>query len=116
MSRKVLYSRAAIGDLDGIAEWVAGETGDADGARRVVRRIVERVGLLGDFPEMGRELPETIGAGIGYRHLVAGAWRVFYRVGEDAVWVDRVLHSRRNHMVALFGEDAGDGVGVSEGA
>lgn len=114
MSRKVLYSKAAIGDLDGIAEWVAGETGDADGARRVVRRIVERVGLPGDFPEMGRELPEAIGAGMGYRHLVVGAWRVFYRVGENVMWVDRVLHSRRNHMVALFGEDAGDGEGAEE--
>ena len=61
MSRKVLYSKAAIGDLDGIAEWVAGETGDTDGARRVVRRIVERVGLPGDFPEMGRELRRRLG-------------------------------------------------------
>lgn len=111
MSRKVFYSRAAVGDLDGIEEWLAGETGDAEGARRTVRRIVERAGMLGDFPEMGRELPETIGAGMGYRHLVAGAWRVFYRVGAGTVWVDRVLHSRRNHMVALFGEDEGDGDG-----
>lgn len=111
MSHKVLYSKAAVVDLDEIEEWVAGETGDAEGARRVVRRIVKKIGLLGKTPELGRVLPETIGAGMGYRHLVAGAWRVFYRVGDGVVWVDRVLHSRRNHMVALFGESEGDGDG-----
>ena len=108
MHRRVLYSKAAVGDLEEIESWIAGETGDADGARKRVRRMVERVGLLGDFPELGRELPETIVAGMGYRHFVAGAWRVFYRVGDGEVWVDRVLHSRRNHMRALFGEDEGE--------
>lgn len=109
MSRRVLYSKAAVGDLEEIESWIAGETGDADGARKIVRRIVERVGLLGDLPELGRELPETIAAGMGYRHLVAESWRVFYRVGKGEVRVDRVLHSRRNHMLALFGEDGGEG-------
>ena len=108
MTRKVLYSAAAVADLDEIRDWVAGETGDDAGACTLVRRIAERVGMLGDFPEMGRELPETMGAGKGCRHLVAGAWRAFYRVEAGAVKVDRILHSRRNHMRALFGEAGGE--------
>ncbi len=115
MRHKVLYSKAAIGDLDEIEEWVVGETGDVDGARRIVRRIVERIGSLGSAPELGRVLPETICAGMGYRHLVAGAWRVFYRVEGGVVWVDRVLHSRRNHMMALFGESDEGVDGGTEG-
>ena len=103
MTRTVLYSAAAVADLDEIRDWVAGETGDDAGARAVARRVAERAGLFGGFPEMWRVLPETLGVGKGYRHLVAGAWRVFSRVEGETVRIDRILHSRRNHMQALFG-------------
>lgn len=112
MTRKVLYSAAAVADLDEIRDWVAGETGDDAGARAVARRVAERAGLLGGFPEMGRVLPETLGVGKGYRHLVAGAWRVFYRVEGETVRIDRILHSRRNHMQALFGAGGAGGRSV----
>ncbi len=45
---------------------------------------------LVDFPESGRMIPEF--ERLGFREVLVGSYRVFYRVQGDVIWVVGVWH------------------------
>jgi len=48
-----------------------------------LRRII-------DFPESGRVIPEF--SRLGFREVLVGSYRLFYRVQGDVIWVVGVWH------------------------
>ncbi len=61
-------------------------------ADRLLDRIENRWQQLAIYPSSG-PLRDDIAPGI--RHLVVGEYLTFYRVGDDAIEILRVLHGRR---------------------
>jgi plasmid stabilization system protein ParE len=53
-------------------------------------RTLQSLGGLIDFPDSGRVVPEF--PALGFREVLVGSYRFFYRVKAEAVWVIGVWH------------------------
>ena len=83
---KILWTRLAVRDLDGIS----------DAARDA---IVDRVGLLAEYPMLG---PAMDGPYAGYRQLLVGRYRVVYTVAGDEVRIAYIRHGARQLGLRLL--------------
>ena len=94
-SFRVVWTRTAEADLEGIVDFIADESVDA--ALAVFGRIGERAATLNNFPDKGRVVPGLHQHGIvQYRELILSPWRIIYRVDGSTVYVTAVFDSRRN--------------------
>lgn len=91
----MLWSEAAVTDLESIVGYVAAE--DTEAAIRILDLLQARAAALESLPLRGRVVPELQYQGIGiYRELVEPPWRILYRAGEATVWVLAVIDGRRD--------------------
>jgi plasmid stabilization system protein ParE len=98
---RVVWTRTAEADLEGIVDFIADDSVDA--ARAVFTRIRERATTLHNFPGKGRVVPELHQHGIvQYRELILSPWRIVYRIDGAIVYVTAVFDSRRNLEDLLF--------------
>ena len=92
---RVVWTRTAEADLEGIVDFIADDSIDA--ALAVFVRIRDRAATLYNFPNKGRVVPELHQHGIvQYRELILSPWRIVYRVDGAIVYVTAVFDSRRN--------------------
>lgn len=99
--KPVVIRPSADADLDKIFAWIAHDIADA--AERVVRRIVDAISRLADFPDSGASRPEL---GQEARSMVVGRYLVLYRVEPDRVEVRRIVHGARD-LTGLFDQGGG---------
>jgi len=99
---KVVYSHIAISDLDEIGDYVMENTNNPDSALNAVSRIQDAIDNLIVFPEMGTQLSSMIEIETDYRFLVCGNYLAFYRISADNVYVDRILHGKRDYLPILL--------------
>jgi toxin ParE1/3/4 len=59
-------------------------------AREFRMRVDGALRRLIDFPESGRVIPEF--SGLGFREVLVGSYRLFYRVQGNITWVVGVWH------------------------
>ena len=88
--RRLLFSRRAELDLIGIGDWIAADRPMA--ARRLVAQLIESSEALRATPEMAPLQPAY---GDGVRGLSVRPYIILYRVSEEAVFVERVIHGAR---------------------
>ena len=88
---KIIWTEPALGYLNAIADYIAKNNPDA--ANRLVRRMFESVDLLGQFPELGRRVPEMRKS--GYREMIVSPCRIIYRVEGETVVVIFVMRGER---------------------
>ena len=89
MAYHIIWSDAAIEDLQNICAQIAAENPDA--ARRTGEAILKHVGILSEFPEIGPTYPR--GTSGPLREIVNRPYRVFYDVDDTAQTVT-ILHVR----------------------
>jgi len=99
---KILYSRAALDDIDEIFSYIAKD--NINSAEVLLQKFDKSILKLGNFPNLGSLLSEDRFTLIssGYRFLVVHPYIVFYRILEDSVIIHRILHSRRDYLRGLF--------------
>lgn len=90
-SRRLVLSDEARLDLRDIRRYTAKRFG-IEQRDRYYARLIQSLRLLVDFPERGVARSEPS----GYRSLVIEFHVAFYRVEDDRIVVDRVLHQNRN--------------------
>ena len=56
MAHRISWSRPALTDLEGVAEYIAADSPTYAG--NVVKKILSQVRLLAQFPRAGRKVPE----------------------------------------------------------
>lgn len=100
---KVVFSKKAIEDLQGIKTYITDELLNKVAAIKTVTKIMKNVRMLSDFPEIGAPLSSIVEIETNYRYLVCGKYIVFYRYEKDIAFIDRIIYSRRNYMQILFG-------------
>jgi toxin ParE1/3/4 len=104
MARLVIrWAEPALEDLDRIADYNALDKPLA--ARNLVRRVMESVERLTDFPESGSKPKEL--KGIPYRQLViAPPLRLFYRISEKQILMLHVMRGEKLfHLDELTGRE-----------
>ena len=99
---KILYTPAALDDLDEIFSYIAKET--VSGAEKLLKKFDASIVKLADFPNLGSILSEDEFALIssGYRFIVVHPYMVFYRIIDDTLVIHRILHGRRDYLRNLF--------------
>ncbi|MFN3769784.1 MAG: type II toxin-antitoxin system RelE/ParE family toxin [Ectopseudomonas guguanensis] len=88
---EIVWTSAALEQLNDLAEYIALDKPDA--ARALVRRAVETVSRLEDFPLSGRipdELPHSV-----YREIVVPPCRIFYRYTDATVFIIHIMREER---------------------
>ena len=100
---KIVFSKKAIDDLEGIKAYITDELLNETAANMTVSKIMEKVHVLEDFPEIGAPLSSIVDIETNYRYMVCGNYIAFYRYEKDTVFIDRILYAKRNFMQILFG-------------
>lgn len=99
---QIKWTEPALNDLDEIAEYIALDKPGA--AKNLVKEVFKSVKILKQFPESGRcppEIPQT-----GYRELIVGPCRIFYRIEKKRVYILYVMRSERELRKFLLGDRA----------
>ena len=99
--RRVLWTRAAQGDLEAIVDYIADREPLA--ALQVLARLQARAGKLATQPLRGRHVPELRDLGIdSYRQLIEAPWRIIYRPAAGRICVMAVFDARRALQTVLM--------------
>ena len=93
MADRLIWSPRALAELEDIADYIAKDSPLY--ARMVVRRIIERTGVLPDMPGQGRRVPDYQGP-LELREVFAYDWRMIYAVKDGRVEIVTVFHGARS--------------------
>jgi toxin ParE1/3/4 len=88
---KVRWTRAAIGHLAAIYEYISQDSPRY--AKRMVDRITTRSQQIARFPQSGLVVPEYQAQDI--RELIEGAYRLIYEIAGDEIRIVAVIHGAR---------------------
>jgi toxin ParE1/3/4 len=86
---KIRLSEVAVRDLENIRDFIA--TDKPEAALETVQNLLVAIERLSTFPQVGRSGP------FGTRQLVKPPFIVVYRIVEDVVSVDAVLHESKRY-------------------
>lgn len=102
MKNKIHYSPEALNDLNEIWEYIFSELSNPQAAEKTVSNIMDAIDMLQEFSQIGAPLSSITDIESDYRFLVSNSYLMFYRVVACDVYVDRVLHGRRDYLRILF--------------
>lgn len=91
MDSQIVWSPEAVADVEAIANYIARDS--AAYAQAVVERILEAARQVGEFPFLGRMVPELAQATIRERFVYS--YRLIYRIRNDTITIAAVIHGRR---------------------
>lgn len=99
MAYRVVWSTAAIDDLESIAQYISADSSVY--ATAVVSAVLKTKQTFSQFPFAGRIVPELSDDNI--RELFVYSYRVIYRIEGSLVTIAAIVHGRR----LLADEDLG---------
>jgi len=95
---QVVWAQSAVDELDRIADYIALDKPAA--ARSLVRRVIERVERLREFPESGSRLREF--PRLPHRQVIEPPCRVIYRIEGAEVLIVHVMRSEQRLRRAVL--------------
>ena len=100
MPGKVIYSEEAFSHLDRLSDYLVREVG-VQTASDVINQLLDSFDVLEKMPCIGREHPDPLLAGRGYRLLIAGQYAGVYLVLEESVWIAGVYHTKTDWLAKM---------------
>lgn len=97
-------SEEAQNDLIEIKAYIEEELLNPSAALATVSKITKSLLILRTYAKAGTPLSSIVDVESDYRFIVSGNYMSFYRSYGNEVYVDRILHSRRDYMRVLFGD------------
>jgi len=101
---ELVWSAAAVDDLNAAADYIESELASPMAARRLVDSVIEKAQLFADVPGAGTVLRTLNGIDTGYRYMLSGNWMVFLESDNGRALVVRVLYAKSDYVRTLFGE------------
>ena len=101
---ELVWSPAAVDDLNAAADYIESELASPMAARRLVDSVIEKAQLFTDVPGAGTVLRTLNGIDTGYRYMLSGNRMVFLECCNGRALVVRVLYAKSDHTRTLFGE------------
>jgi plasmid stabilization system protein ParE len=96
-----LLSAEALRDLNGIRFYIANEQKSPQNALKVIESIIARIEDLLHFPDTGTLLAPKVDFETNYRYARASGYLIFYRHENGRIFVDRIIHGRRDYITIL---------------
>ena len=90
---RVIWSNTAIAHLDMIYAYL--EPQSAVYATQTINRLAQAADVLGDFPKMGRKVPELMDDRL---EIIERPYRIVCAVSETQVEILAVVHSSRGNL------------------
>ena len=97
MAFKLEWSEEALEDIESIATYI--EKDSPTYAKSVVSKFFEKAGLLQDFSELGRRVPELNDEAI--REIFIYSYRLIYKIDNQTILFIAIVHGKRlleNHQ------------------
>lgn len=91
MDYEVVWSPAALEDVESLAEYIARDSEFY--ARAVVDKILDVAARLKDFPFAGRMVPELGDENL--RERLVYSYRLIYRLEPNAITILALIHGKR---------------------
>ena len=89
---EVIWTQRATQEITSIAEYL--EQYSTLYASSIVKKLYGKVGVLKQFPKLGRIIPEMQEE--KYRELIEGNYRIMYEMLDDEmILIQRVMHTSR---------------------
>jgi len=104
MPRPVLTAEARR-DLKGIQDYIANEQESPQAALKVIETILDRIEDLIGFPDTGTLLFPKVNFPTNYRYARAAGYLIFYRHENDLIFIDRIIHGKRDYIAILFPQE-----------
>ena len=101
MAYHVAFSALATRDVDSIFLYISEELASPQAAYRIIDSIFNAVERLKDFPYSTPSIEELFSVPSPHRVLTVRDYCCFYRVTENDVIIDRVIHNRAPHLDIL---------------
>ena len=99
---KPVLSAEARRDLKAIQGYISEEQENPLAAVRVIEKILNRIKDLLDFPGTGALLSPKVNFPTNYRYARAAGYLIFYRHESNCIFVDRIIHGKRDYIAVLF--------------
>ena len=99
---KPVLSFEARRDLKNIQDYIADEKESPQTALKVIEKILDRIENLLIFPDTGTLLSPIVRFPTNYRYARAAGYLIFYRHENSRIFVDRIIHAKRNYIAILF--------------
>ena len=98
----ILYTPEARKDLINARQYIIENFFDETAAKNLTKKIVEKVALLAENPEMCVPLQSRVNRSTDFQLLVIDKHIAFYRVLEDKIYIIRILDTRTDYMREIF--------------
>ena len=98
----ILYTPEARKDLINARQYIIEKFFDETAAKNLTKKIVEKVALLAENPEMGVSLRSRVKRSTDLQLLVIDKHIAFYRVLDDKIYIIRILDTRTDYMKEIF--------------
>ena len=99
---KANLSFEARHDLKNIQEYIGEEKESPITALQVVENILDRIGDLLRLPNSGTLLAPKVNFPTNYRYVKSKGYFIFYRYENNQIFVDRIIHGKRDYISILF--------------
>jgi len=91
MAQTLIWSREALDDIDGIAEYISRDS--LYHAQQVAERLFELGESLREYPKIGRVVPELGDTQV--RECFLYSYRLIYELKDEEIHVLAVIHGKR---------------------
>ena len=99
---KPVLAAEARRDLKSIQDYIGDDCESPQTALKVIEKILDRIENLLTFPDTGTLLSPKVKFPTNYRYARASGYLIFYRHENNQIFVDRIIHGRRNYISILF--------------
>jgi plasmid stabilization system protein ParE len=99
---EIVLSAEARRDLKDIQAYIANEQESPQNALKVIEKILDKIEDLLSFPDTGTLLSPKVNFPTNYRYAKAMGYLIFYRHEHDCIFIDRVIHGKRDYLMVLF--------------
>ena len=101
---KIHLSKQAEQDLNEISRYISEVLQNPQAAERISNVISKRIQSLSEFSGIGTPVKSKAASLADHRYLVCENYNVFYLTDNDNVYIQRILHGRRDFEKLLFAD------------
>jgi len=99
---KLSLSSEARRDLKNIQDYIAEEKESPKTALKVIEQILDKIEGVLRLPNCGTLLSPKVNFPTNYRYKRAVGYLIFYRYENNQIFVDRIIHEKRDYIPILF--------------
>ena len=102
--REIVFSKKSDDQLDEIYNYVLSVSNDDDIAKKYINGLIDKTEILKKHAFVGRQLVLVDNIITQCRYIKYKEYLIFYRVDNNKVYIDRILHSKKDYDIGETNE------------